>query len=157
MVLQGGEPPLSEARGVSRTFDEGRIRALREVDLVIGPGEFVAIQGPSGCGKSTLLHILGGLEQPTGGLVCFRGRPLEESGDLSAFRSRCVGFVFQASHLLPTLSALENVAVPMLEMPWHWPGRRAVAHTCLKHLLIRLGRPSDDTQRGTASPCPAHA
>ena len=92
--------------------------------MTIAAGEFVAIQGPSGSGKSTLLHILGALNVPSGGEVRFRGTALERHTDLSAFRARTVGFVFQMSHLLPTLSALENVQIPMFEMPWPADERR---------------------------------
>jgi ABC-type lipoprotein export system ATPase subunit len=106
---------LLEARNVTKHFDEGRIQALRGVDFEVNAGEFVAVTGPSGSGKSTLLHLLGGLDQPTGGEIRFRGQSLGDSFDLDAYRSRRVGFVFQAFHLLPTLRALENVQVPMFE------------------------------------------
>ena len=106
---------LLEARGVAKHYDEGRIQALRGVDLTVAAGEFVAISGPSGSGKSTLLHLLGGLDRPTTGEVLFRGRNLADSCDLDAFRSRSVGFVFQAFYLLPTLRAIENVQMPMFE------------------------------------------
>jgi len=106
------------ARGLRRAFDDGRVEALRGVDLDVTAGEFVAIQGPSGCGKTTLLQLLGALDQPGGGEVWFDGVPLDRIGDLAALRARSIGFVFQASHLLPTLSALENVQIPMFEMPW---------------------------------------
>jgi putative ABC transport system ATP-binding protein len=112
------ERALIDARNLRRTFDDGRIDALRGVDVSIARGEFVAIQGPSGCGKSTLLQILGALDAPTVGEVRFRGVSVETLGDLSAFRARTVGFVFQSAHLLPTLSPLENVQIPMFEMPW---------------------------------------
>ena len=115
-----------------RTFDGGRIQALRGVDLAIAPGEFVAIQGPSGCGKSTLLQILGALDAPSGGELRFRGTPLDRLGDLSAFRARTVGFMFQTSYLLPTLSALENVQIPMFEMPWPAGERRTRALALLE-------------------------
>ena len=129
--------PLMEARSVSRTFDDGRIQALRDVSLAMGAGEFVAVQGPSGCGKSTLLQILGGLDRPTSGQVRFQTTPLEEMGDLSAFRSRRIGFVFQASHLLPTLSPLENVEIPMFEMPWRRTERRQRAVALLEAVGLR--------------------
>lgn len=109
---------LLEARDVRRRFDAGRVEALRGVNLTIEAGEFVAIQGPSGCGKSTLLQILGALDAPSAGEVRFAGSPIDRSADLPAFRARTVGFVFQMSHLLPSLSALENVQVPMLAMSW---------------------------------------
>jgi putative ABC transport system ATP-binding protein len=106
--------PLLRADGLVKTYADGDVRAVRGVSLAIEPGEFAAITGPSGCGKSTLLHLLGGLDRPTGGEVFFRGEPLGRL-DLDAFRARRLGFVFQSFHLVPTLSALENVQVPMFE------------------------------------------
>lgn len=105
---------LLEGRGLIRSYDDGRISALRGVDLKIEAGEYVAITGPSGSGKSTLLHLLGGLDSPTEGQVLFRGSPLGAAVDLDTYRSRQVGFIFQAFHLLPTLRAVENVQVAML-------------------------------------------
>jgi len=107
--------PILEARNVTKHYDDGRIQALRGVDFSVEAGEFVAISGPSGSGKSTLLHLLGGLDRPTSGEILFRGQSLSGSFDLDAFRSRRVGFVFQAFYLLPTLRAIENVQVPMFE------------------------------------------
>src|SRR5581483_9861693 len=92
-------------------------------DLSIGRGEYVAIMGPSGCGKSTLLNLLGALDLPTSGTVYFEGKPLSALGDLDRFRSEKVGFVFQTFYLLPTLSALENVQIPLFEGPLP-PGER---------------------------------
>src|SRR5437016_12312504 len=106
---------MIEARSLRRSFDGGRVEALRGVTLAIATGEFVAVQGPSGCGKSTLLHIIGALDAPTSGQVLFRGAPLDRLGDPAAFRSRTVGFIFQGSCLLPTLTAVENVQIPMFE------------------------------------------
>jgi putative ABC transport system ATP-binding protein len=106
---------LLEAKSVTKHYDDGRIQALRGVDLEINAGEFVAFTGPSGSGKSTLLHLLGGLDQPTSGQVLFRGQVLADGFDLDSYRSQRVGFIFQAFHLLPTLRALENVQVPMFE------------------------------------------
>ena len=106
---------LLEGRNVTKHYDEGRIQALRGVDLAVNASEFVAITGPSGSGKSTLLQLLGGLDQPTSGEILFRGHSLANSFDLDSYRSRRVGFVFQAFHLLPTLRALENVQMPMFE------------------------------------------
>lgn len=108
--------PLLEAVGVHKTYRLGRrtLEVLRGVDLAIGPGEFVAVRGASGAGKSTLLHLLGGLDVPSEGTIRHRGRPLGGLGAaaLARFRNRQVGFVFQAYHLLPELSALENVGLP---------------------------------------------
>ena len=104
---------LLETRDLAKSYDGGRIQALRGVDLRVEAGEFVAIRGPSGSGKSTLLHLLGGLDTPSRGEVLYRGRALSGYADLDAYRSQSVGFVFQAFHLLPTLTALQNVQVPM--------------------------------------------
>jgi ABC-type lipoprotein export system ATPase subunit len=106
--------PLLETRGLMKSYDEGRVEALRGVDVQIEAGEYVAISGPSGSGKSTLLHLLGGLDLPTQGEVLFRGAPLRTNVDLDGYRSHQVGFIFQAFYLLPTLSAIENVQVAML-------------------------------------------
>jgi lipoprotein-releasing system ATP-binding protein len=105
--------PQLEVRGLRKTYDDGRIEALRGVDLTINAGEYVAISGASGSGKSTLLHLLGGLDVPTAGQVLFNGRPLDQIG-LDDYRARQLGFIFQAFHLIPTLKAIENVQVPML-------------------------------------------
>lgn len=106
--------PILEVRSLHKSYDEGRIEALRGVDLSIEAGEFVAISGHSGSGKSTLLHLLGGLDTPTSGNVLFRGAPLGSSIDLDTYRCDHVGFIFQAFYLLPTLCAVENVQTPML-------------------------------------------
>ncbi len=107
--------PLLEVVDVSRTYDDGRVEALANVSLTIHRNEYLAIMGPSGSGKSTLLNLLGTLDQPTSGQVLFEGQPLYERQDLDHFRASTLGFVFQAFHLLPTLTALENVQIPMFE------------------------------------------
>jgi putative ABC transport system ATP-binding protein len=106
--------PQLEVRSLCKSYDEGRIEALRGVDLSIEAGEFVSISGPSGSGKSTLLQLLGGLDSPTSGKVLFKNTQLGSAIGLDAYRSKSVGFIFQAFHLLPTLRVLENVQVPML-------------------------------------------
>ena len=106
--------PVLEVRNLHKNYDEGRIEALRGVDLSIEAGEFVAISGHSGSGKSTLLHLLGGLDTPTRGAILFRGAPLGSSLSLDAYRCNHVGFIFQAFYPLPTLRAVENVQAPML-------------------------------------------
>ena len=106
---------LSEAIAVTRSYEDGRIQALRGVDLKVEEGDFIAITGSSGSGKTTLLQMLGGLDSPDSGEIFFRGQALSGMGDLSSFRARKVGFVFQSFHLLPTLTASENVQVPMVE------------------------------------------
>ncbi len=108
--------PILEARGLMKSYDDGRVVALRGVDITIEAGEYVTISGASGSGKSTLLHMLGGLDSPSSGQVLFRGSPLGTEVNLDDFRSRQVGFIFQAFHLLPTLRAVENVQVAMLAL-----------------------------------------
>jgi len=92
---------------------ENAVKALDGVNLTVQRGELMAVMGPSGCGKSTLLNMLGALDQPTAGEVWVAGENLARLRDVDAFRARVVGFVFQLHNLLPTLSALENVEVPM--------------------------------------------
>jgi len=123
---------LLETRDLAKFYDGGRIQALRGVNLVVEAGEFVAIRGPSGSGKSTLLHLLGGLDTPSRGEVFHRGCSLSRLADLDAYRSQSVGFVFQAFHLLPTLTAVQNVQVPMCEGNRHRRQRREQAETLLR-------------------------
>jgi putative ABC transport system ATP-binding protein len=109
---------MIELRDVVREYRIGgqTVRALDEISLRFGVGQFVSIVGPSGAGKSTLLHLLGALDSPDSGSICFDGDEIGRLGDeqQSQFRHRCVGFIFQFFNLLPTLSAWENVAVPRL-------------------------------------------
>ncbi len=112
-------PAAVEARGLTRTFPSpagGSIPVLREIDLVVAPGDSIAIVGPSGSGKSTLLHLLGGLDNPTEGDVWLGGERVSTLADdrLAALRNGFVGFVFQFHHLLRDFTALENVMVPQL-------------------------------------------
>ncbi len=130
----GDRPTILRAEGLVKTYPDGDVRAVRGVSLAVAEGEFAAITGPSGCGKSTLLHLLGGLDRPTSGEVYFRGEPLSRL-DLDAFRSRRLGFVFQSFHLIPTLSAAENVQVPMFESAWPRVERAARA----RRLIAEVG------------------
>jgi putative ABC transport system ATP-binding protein len=110
--------PIVSLRGIGRTYDMGRVTvpALRDVDLDVSRGEFLAIVGPSGSGKSTMMHIIGCLDRPTTGTYALAGTPVEEMDDngLARVRSRTIGFVFQSYNLLPRTSALDNVATPLL-------------------------------------------
>lgn len=130
----GGAAPgiFIEARDLTRHFDEGRVQALGGVSFTIRTGEFVAVIGPSGSGKTTLLQILGALDAPTSGELRFRGESLRAQRDLSRFRAHTIGFIFQSFHLLPTLTALENVQVPMFEMGWPSSERRRRAAELLQ-------------------------
>ncbi len=109
------KPPVYEVKGLTKEFDDGRVKALRGVDFRITQGEFVAIIGPSGCGKTTLLQMLGALDVPTSGSLYYLGRSLHELHDPATYRAREIGIIFQAFHLLPTFTALENVQLPMFE------------------------------------------
>ncbi len=104
-----------ELTGLKKDYDEGSVQALRGVDLRILQGEFVAITGPSGCGKTTLLQMLGALDEPAGGSLTYRGKPLPRDAEAASYRAREIGIIFQAFHLLPTFTALENVQMPMFE------------------------------------------
>jgi putative ABC transport system ATP-binding protein len=98
---------------VRKTFEDGRVRALEDVSFRILPGELVSLTGASGSGKSTLLNLIGALDRPDSGSILVDGLPLEGLRDPAAYRADTVGFVFQAHLLVPTLSALENVQLPM--------------------------------------------
>ena len=142
--------PILEVRDVRMSYDEGRIEALRGVDLAIHAGEFLAISGPSGSGKSTLLQLLGGLDAPTSGEVLFRGAALGSAVDLDTYRSREVGFIFQAFYLLPTLRAIENVQVSMLAIRQAANNRaqRAKALLCEMGLEHRINQFPNELSAG---------
>ncbi|GIW79474.1 MAG: peptide ABC transporter ATP-binding protein [Gemmatales bacterium] len=107
-----------ELENVTKVYQQGKrtVEAVRGVSLQIASGEFVSIMGPSGSGKSTLLHLLGALDTPTSGRVIFHGRDLQAMSDRerSLLRRTQLGFVFQFFNLLPTLTAVENVTLPLL-------------------------------------------
>jgi putative ABC transport system ATP-binding protein len=100
-------------RDVHKAFDDYRVRALEGVSFTIEPGELVALTGPSGSGKSTLLNLIGALDSPDAGCITVDGRDLARIPELAEYRASLVGFVFQSANLIPTLTAAENVQVPM--------------------------------------------
>jgi putative ABC transport system ATP-binding protein len=128
-----------EARSLAKTYDTGgaKVVALRGVDLAIVRGEFVAIMGPSGCGKSTLLNLLAGLDRPTAGEVWLNGERIDQLSEteLARLRRRHIGVVFQFFNLMPTLSAVENVELPLLLVG----RRRKDARQYANELLSELG------------------
>src|SRR5262245_48938494 len=109
---------MMELVNVTKVYQQGRrtVQAVRGVSLLVEAGEFVSIMGPSGSGKSTLMHLLGALDTPTSGPALFQGRDLDAMSDKerSLLRRTRIGFVFQFFNLLPTLTAAENVALPLL-------------------------------------------
>jgi len=138
--VNGAVAPRVELAHVSRTYAEGTaeaVRALREVDLRLPAGEFVSVEGPSGCGKTTLLNLVGLLDAPTEGELRWDGTPvgLRSDRERSRLRLETVGFIFQRFYLLPTLTAVENVELPMraLGIP------RAERRTRAAALLAEVG------------------
>ena len=128
-----------EARGLGKVHGrgEGAVTALREVDLMVAPGEFVAVTGPSGCGKSTLLNLIGGLDSPTTGEMRLRGERIDQAGEARRARLRRseIGFVFQFFNLILNLTVRDNVELPALLAGV--PAREARRRTT--ELLERLG------------------
>ena len=109
---------IVETRDLVKVYGDGaEVRALDGVNVSVTQGEFISVMGPSGSGKSTLLNMIGALDRPTGGQVLVNGEDLMEVRDLDTFRARTVGFVFQLHNLIPTLTARENVEVPMMGQP----------------------------------------
>ena len=139
--------PIVQATSLRKSYNMGEVdvEALRGIDFIVEPGEFVAIMGPSGSGKSSLLHILGGLDDNSGGEVSLAGQPLAQMDDneLTLLRRRQVGFVFQFFNLLPTLSAAENVALPLLLEG----ARNADTEAKVEEMLALVGLPDRATHR----------
>jgi putative ABC transport system ATP-binding protein len=130
--------PIIDLTDAYRTYDLGRVQvhALAGASIRVDEGEFVAIIGPSGSGKSTLMNILGCLDRPTAGTYVLDGTPVEELDDdgLALVRSQMIGFVFQSYNLLPRMSALENVATPLLYQGVPKKERHARAKAALERM-----------------------
>jgi putative ABC transport system ATP-binding protein len=139
------EPAAIDVSGVCKSYEEGRIRALDRMNLHVAAGEYVALVGPSGCGKSTLLHLIAALERPDEGTIVVADHDLAHEHDLSHYRARHVGMVFQLHNLLPTLSALENVEMPMFELGIRGSERERHA----RHLLGLVGMGKRESNRPT--------
>ena len=128
--------PLAQMRGVSKVYRRGGqdLVVLDGLDLDVAAGEFLALMGPSGSGKSTILNLLGGLDRPDSGVVAVGGVDLGalSRDELAAWRGRTVGFIFQAFNLIPVLTALENVELPLLLTPLSKKKRREHAEYALE-------------------------
>lgn len=131
---------IVRVNGIYKSYRDNasNLEVLKDINFTVNEGEFLAIQGPSGAGKSTLLHILGGLDNPTKGAVYFENADIYglDENARSAFRNRKVGFVFQFFHLLPELTALENVLLPSILRSW-WERKKNLGRA--QELLERLG------------------
>ena len=135
MVPAVNVQPVLEALGVGKRYDARWV--LRNLDLTVAPGERVALLGPSGCGKTTLLNLLGGLDRPEEGRIAFRGEALGAASPsrLARLRRESLGTVFQFFHLVPTLTARENVELPLQLLGW----TRAALETRVAGLLDAVG------------------
>ena len=120
---------------LKKVYDYGLVQALRGVSLEITKGEMVSIMGPSGCGKSTLLNLIGALDWPTSGEIRIDEKPLSDYRPFNSFRAKMIGFIFQFHHLLPNLSLLENIELPMYSLSIPRRARREKA----VHLLEEMG------------------
>jgi putative ABC transport system ATP-binding protein len=133
------EVPTYELRGVTRRYGQGQteVQAVRDLNLRIDAGEFVAIVGPSGSGKTTLLQLLGALDRPSAGEILFEGRDLAKlgEGELTSLRLAALGFVFQQFNLIPTLSAAQNVELALAPRGFD----SAKRHEIVEELLQRVG------------------
>lgn len=109
---------IIDIKNLKKTFDDGKIVALDGINLQVDEGEFISIMGPSGSGKSTLLNMIGALDRPDSGMIKVAGRNLMKEKDLSSFRAQEIGFIFQLHNLIPNLTVLENVEIPMFEGPY---------------------------------------
>jgi len=138
-AARAGDPaPAISARDLVRSFEDGRVRALDGVSFEVERGETLAVMGPSGSGKTTLLNLLGALDRPTAGRLAIAGEEIASGGrdaDLDRLRAREIGFVFQLHNLIPTLTARENVELPMMGLAVARAERRRRAG----ELLERVG------------------
>jgi len=160
--LQPRPHPLITLQHITRRYSAA-VAALDDVSLEIGAGEFVAITGPSGCGKSTLMHLIGGLDTPTTGEITVAGLALHTATEaqLTAYRREKLGIVFQFFNLLPTMSVLENVCLPLLLRGEPLAQARAKASAMLElvdltdrltHGMHQLSGGSPTNRRATSIP-----
>ena len=128
--------PILELKDICKDYQQGRepVRVLKNINLTVEKGDYLAIMGPSGSGKTTLMNIIGCLDVPTSGSYILEGRDLKDlsDDDLAEVRNKHIGFVFQSFHLLPKMDALDNVALPLLYADVPLKERRARAEEALK-------------------------
>ncbi len=136
MTVQESAPAIVTLKAVSKTYERGdeAVRVLEHLDLEIPTGSYEALMGPSGSGKTTLLNLIAGLDRPTSGSVEVAGKRLDGMGEgaLAKWRSSTIGFVFQSFNLLPVLTALENVELPLLLTSLGSADRKKRAQTALR-------------------------
>ena len=143
--------PILKLTDICKDYIQGKepVRVLKNVNMTVEQGEYLAIMGPSGSGKTTLMNLIGCLDVPTSGSLELEGRDLKDLSDdqLAEIRNRHIGFVFQSFHLLPKMDALENVALPLLYAGVPLKERRARAEEALKAVgryRCRSARKMDD-------------
>src|SRR5438270_3453651 len=132
--------PIVRVRGVHKFFTRGseKIDVLRDLNLRVPEGEFLGLMGPSGSGKTTLLNLIAGLDRPSEGEVWVGGQPIAQmsEGQLARWRTRHIGFIFQFYHLLPVLTAYENVELPLLLLPLSRAERKQQVMTALELVAL---------------------
>lgn len=133
-----GDRIVVQVKDLLKVYGDGhKIHALDHVSFTVREGEFVSVMGPSGSGKSTLLNMLGALDKPTSGQVIINGQDMTQLRDVDSFRAKTVGFVFQLHNLIPTLSSVENVEVPMQGRGQNPAQRRKRAEELLTLVSLR--------------------
>ena len=134
--------PILELKDICKDYQQGRepVRVLKNINLTVEKGDYLAIMGPSGSGKTTLMNIIGCLDVPTSGSYTLEGRDLKDlsDDDLAEVRNKHIGFVFQSFHLLPKMDALDNVALPLLYADVPLKERRARAEEALKAVGLEV-------------------
>ncbi len=128
---------IVEIKDLYKSYENGNIKALNGIDLTIEEGEFVSIIGPSGSGKSTLLNMLGALDVPDSGFITVAGQDLNASKKLNRFRSESIGFIFQLHNLIPNISVVENIEIPMFTQKLSSKEMRARALKLLDDVGLR--------------------
>jgi putative ABC transport system ATP-binding protein len=127
---------LIRVENLTKTYTDGNVQAVVDVSFDVVSGEYVAIMGPSGSGKSTLLNMLGALDRPTSGEIYYEGQPLSRMAHLDRLRAEKIGFIFQSFYLLPMLTALENVQIPLFESKLSARQRQERAMQMLQHVAM---------------------